>query len=221
MKNRKSKKKTYIALFVIFVLMLGLFGACKKAGKGIIVTDSEGKTRVLATNEKGETMTDEANNIVILVTGLDGKEETQRVAMPDYYVSGSTIETKTYTVKVPKGWEQGNGISDITLVHKSTNAEINLFKMDGKTLEYANIEAELLMNAMRKEGDTVETTQVTIYGVEGTKYTATRAEESKTTATSFYIFEKNESVYSFYTIVDDKDKDRVDFEAIINAIVFK
>lgn len=214
-KNRKIKIFT---LFVVFVLMLGVFGACKRATKGIVITDNEGKTRVLATNDKGETMTDEAGNLIILVTGLDGKEETQRVAMPDSYVSGKTIETKKYTVVIPKGWEQDTGLGDVKLIHKKTDGEINLVTMDGKTLEYAIDEAEQFMMSIENEGGTVETTAATICEVEAKKYVARAGNGNPIT---FYIFEKNGTVYSFYTAVAEEHKDSVDFEAVINSIVFK
>lgn len=214
----KNRKKKYIALFVVFVLMLGVFGACKKAAKGIVITDSEGKTRVLATNDNGETMTDDANNLIIIATDFDGKEETQRLAMPDYYVSGSTIEAITYTLVIPKGWEQSKGVSDVMLVHKSTESEINLVTMDDKTLGNAIDDAESLMEQIEKEGGTVGTAQTTICGVEAAKYTVAKAASGTIT---FYIFEKNDIVYSFYTVATEEHKDRVDFEAIINSIVFK
>ncbi len=210
--------KKYIALFVVFVLMLGVFGACKKSAKGITITDSEGKTRVLATNDKGETMTDDAGNLIILATDFDGKEETQRIAMPDYYIDGNTIQAKTYTMVIPKGWEKDDGVSDVRLVHKSTKGEINLVTMDGKTLDDALASADSLVEPIEKEGGTVEITKTTICGVEADKYTVAQGETGTIT---FYIFEKNGTVYSFYTVATAQDKDSVDFEAIINSIVFK
>lgn len=214
----KNRRKKVVALFIVFVLMLGLFGACKKATKGIVITDNEGKTRVLATNDKGETMTDEANNLIILVTDFDGKEETQRVAMPDSYVSGKTIQTKKYTVLIPKGWEQDSGLGDVKLIHKKTDGEINLVTMDGKTLEYAIDSMEQFAESIKDEGGTVEVAQATICGVEAAKYSL---ENADTGIITFYIFEKNGTVYSFYTAATNENKDSVDFEAIINSIVFK
>lgn len=215
MKNRKRKT---VAFFIIFVLMLGLFGACKKATKGIVITDNEGKTRVLATNKEGETMTDDAGNLIIMATGLDGEQETQRVAMPDYYVSGKTIETKNYTVHIPKGWEQDTGLGDVKLVHQKTQSEINLVTMKDKTLESAIESAELFIEPIEEQGGTVETTKTTIYGVEATKYVMANVDTGTIT---FYIFEKDENVYSFYTVTTQEDKDHVDFETIMNSIVFK
>ena len=215
MRNRNSK---IVTLFVIFVLIFGVFGACKKSTKGIVITDNEGKTRVLATNDKDETMTDDAGNLIILVTGLDGEEETQRVAMPDYYVEGRTIQTKNYTVVIPKGWEQGAGVSDVRLVHTKTQGEINLVTLNGKTLQDAIDSAESLMEPIEKEGGTVQTGKATICAVEAFTYTVAKAD---TGTIIFYIFEKNGVAYSFYTAATNEDKGSVDFQTIINSIVFK
>lgn len=214
----KNRKKNYIALFLILALMLGLLGACKKSVKGIVITDNEGKTRVLATNEKGETMTDEAGNIIIVVTDVDGKAETNRVAMPDSYISGDTIQTKTYTLVIPKGWEKAEGLGEVSLKHKKTESEIIFVKMDDKPLEYAIDSMEQFVEPIKEQGGTMDITQTTIYGVEVAQYTMSADDKNITT---FYIFEKNGVVYSFYTTSTKEDKDNVDFEAVLNSVVFK
>lgn len=211
------KNKT-IAVFIIFTLVLCLLAACKKDdANGIVVVDDKGVTRVLATDDKGETMTDEAGNLIVVVTGLDGKEETQRVAPPDYYAVGNKIQTPKYAVDVPEGWTQSSMGNVIRLTHTQTKSELNLVTMDGKTLDDAIASAEETMELFKKEG-TVETAEASICGVAATKYTVSKADEGKVV---FYIFEKNAAVYSFYSVVMNEYKDSVDFDAIINSIQFK
>lgn len=207
------------ALLLVFTLILCLFAACgKDKVNGIAIVDSEGTTRVLATNDNGETMTDDAGNLIIVVTNADGKEETQRVAPPDYYVNGNIIETPKYTVTIPKGWEQSAGLGDVRLIHTSTKSELNLVTLKDKTLEDAIFSAEEVMDLMRNEGGTVETVQTTICGVEATQYSVSKADSGTVV---FYIFEKNGTVYSFYAVADKENRDSVGFEALINSIQFK
>ena len=207
------------ALLLVFTLMFCVFAACKRDKvNGIAVVDNEGTSRVLATNDNGETMTDDAGNLIIVVTNADGKEETQRVAPPDYYVKGNIIETPKYTVTIPKGWEQSTGLGDVRLIHTDTKSELNLVTLIGKTLEDGLASAEEVMGLMRNEGGTVETAQTTICGVEATKYSISKSDSG---AVTFYIFEKNGTVYSFYSVAAGENGESIDFETLINSIQFK
>jgi len=163
-------------------------------------------------------MTDDAGNLIIVVTGANGEEETQRVAPPDYYKTGNTIQTPKYTITVPDGWEQSDGLGDVRLIHTGTKSELNLVTLKEKTLQDGLDSAEQVMELMRKEGGSVETVQTTICGVEATQYTASKADSGTVV---FYIFEKNATVYSFYSVAAKADRDSVGFEALINSIEFK
>jgi len=211
--------KKIAALLLISTLLLCVLAACKKDKvNGIAIVDDEGKTRVLATDENGESMTDDAGNLIVVVTGANGDEETQRVAPPDYYMTGKTIQTPKYSVTVPDGWEQSDGLGDVRLIHTDTKSELNLVTLKDKTLQDGLDSAEQVMDLMRKDGGTVETVQTTICGVEATQYTASKADSG---TVIFYIFEKNAAVYSFYSVATEADRDSVDFEALINSIEFK
>jgi len=212
------RKKT-IVFFIVFVLMLCIFAACKKDEvNGIVIVDNNGTTRVLATNDNGETMTDDAGNLIVVVTDAEGKSETQRVAPPAYYADGDTIQTLKYSLTVPKGWSYKSVGNNLKLTNTDTNSELNLVTMEGKTLEDAIASADQTMELFKKEG-TVEVSQTVICGVDATKYTITKADSSGTVI--FYIFEKNGTVYSFYSVVVQAYKDSIDFETIINSIKFK
>lgn len=212
-------RKKIAALFMVFALMLSVFTACKKDKvNGIAIVDDEGKTRVLATNNNGESMTDDAGNLIVIVTGPNGEEETQRVAPPDYYVTGNTIETPKYTVSIPKGWEQSAGLGDVRLIHTSTKSELNLVTLKDKTLQDGLDSAEEVMELMRNEGGIIEGAQIILCGVEATLYFVSKADSG---TIIFYIFEKNGTVYSFYSVADKENRESIDFEAIINSIQFK
>lgn len=215
--------KRYMALILVFFVMLAGFAACKKGG--IVVTDNEGKTRVLATDEKGETMTDDAGNLIVVVTGADGGKETQKVAPPSYYVLDDVIEGSKFSIAVPKGWKQ-SGTGDITIVNEETNAELVLMIKENKTLENAVDEAVAILDAVAEQsGSKLERTTVDIDGVSATKLfmpgnTAAESPESDRDWNA-YIFEKNGTVFLFRGIVEEKYRDSVDFEAIINTVKFK
>jgi hypothetical protein len=211
-------KKRYFIFLLAFFLMLFAFAACKKAEKnGIPIIDDKGTTRVLATNDSGETMTDDAGNLIIVVTDNAGNAETQRVAPPDYYQYGDTIETPKYSLTIPKGWEKTGSGKDVRLSHPATNSELNLVTMDGKTYEDALDSAEQVAELFKAEG-TVETTDAVICGVDAIKYSMTKPDAGNAV---FYIFEKNATVYSFYSVILKENEDSIDAEAIFNSIVFK
>ena len=210
-------KKTVVFL-IVFILMLCVLAACNKnKAHGIVVVDNKGTTRVLATNDNGETMTDDAGNLIVVVTDAEGKSETQRVAPPDYYADGNTVQTPKFSLAVPKGWTYKSIGNNLKLTQTETNSELNLVTMDGKTLDEAIASADETMDLFRKEG-TVEISQTVVCGVDAAKYTITKAD---TGTVIFYIFEKNATVYSFYSVVVQEYKDSIDFETIINSIKFK
>ena len=204
------------AVILLFVALIFLFAACKK--QGITIVDDQGKTRILATDEKGETMTDDAGNIIIMATGLDGENETQRIAMPDFYVSGKTVNTPDYSLTLPRGWTQSGGANTLRLKNKKGDVELTLVTMEGKTIEHALASAEQVVELMEREGGTAETAEATVCGEEATLFTVVKGDEGRIV---FRIFEKNGTVFSFYSVTTGKDTDVAEADKIIESIIFK
>ncbi|MEI6577868.1 MAG: hypothetical protein WCN92_00210 [Eubacteriales bacterium] len=221
--------KKYIAIFLAFCLILTSFSACKRTYKhAIVITDSEGKTRVLVTDDNGKAVTDEANNVIVIVTQAngdpvkdsDGKQETQKVAHPNYYVFKAIIEGKKFTITIPKGWVQSDA-SNVRLTNTETGGEINLLVKDGQNINNVNVYCGKFMDAAKKEDPAakVDTTDIKICGVSATKYSYNS--KLNNSEINLYVFEKNGTVYLFQTAVKNQFKDSVDFEALMNAIKFK
>lgn len=221
--------KKYIALFLAFCVILTGFAACKKAYKyGIIITDSDGKTRVLATDDNGKAMTDEANNIIIIVTQAngdpvkdnEGNMETQKVGHPDYYVADNVVEGEKFSVKIPDGWKQSTA-PDVRLTNIETGGEINFLVKKGQYINNVIVSAEQFMNAAEEQDPTAEIVvkDVKLCGVDATKYEYNSAKNAS--AVTFYIFEKNGTVFLFQAAISNKYKDLVDFEAVMNSVEFK
>lgn len=220
--------KKYFALFLVFVIVLSGFAACIKSNPGIVITGSDGKTRVLATNDNGETMTDDAGNLIIAVTDKNGKGardkegnyETQRVAPPDYYVLENFIESPKFSVPVPAGWEQST-TSNIRLTHTATKGEINLYIEDGQTLTQVSdaVQEFMDMTATKDPNAEFKVETVKICGVSATRYLYSSTQFSAEMAV--YVFEKNGTSFQFQTVIAKENKDIVDFESVINTIKFK
>lgn len=221
--------KRYIATFLAFCVILSSFAACKRAYKhAMIITDSDGKTRVVLTDDNGKAVTDEANNIIVVVTQAngdpvkdsDGKQETQKVAHPNYYVIDDVVEGKKFTVTIPDGWVQGDA-SNVRFTHIETGGEINLLVKDGQNINNVNVYCGKFMDAAKKEdpGSKIDTTDIKICGVSATKYSYNS--DLNNSEINLYVFEKTGTVYLFQTAVKKEFIDSVNFEMVMNAIDFK
>ena len=219
--------KKYFAVFLLFIFVLSVFAACIKANPGIIITGSDGKTRVLATNDNGETMTDSAGNIIIVMTDAKGKaardkngdQVTQKVSPPDYYIYNKVIEGPKFSVAIPEGWEQSDA-SNIRLKKTSTNAELNLMVEDGQTLAQVKDAVEEFMDKAAEDPDAVfKVETIKLCGVSATMYLYDS--EKYTARMVFYVLEKNGTDFLFQGAVGNEYKESVDFESVINTIKFK
>lgn len=221
--------RKYIAMLLAFCIILASFAACKRTYKhGIIITDSDGKTRVIVTDNNGKAVTDEANNIIVIVTQAngdpvkdnDGKQETQKVAHPNYYVVDNVIEGNKFTVTKPEGWEQSDA-SNVRLINTETDGEINLLVKDGQNINNVNVYCGKFIDAAKKEdpASMVDTKDIKICGESATKYSYNS--DLNDTEINLYVFEKKGTVYLFQTSVKKEFKNSVDFEALMNNIRFK
>lgn len=220
--------KKYFAVFLLFIFVLSVFAACIKANPGIIITGSDGKTRVLATNDNGETMTDSAGNIIIVMTDAKGKaardkngdQVTQKVSPPNYYIYNKVIEGPKFSVAIPEGWEQSDA-SNIRLKKTSTNAELNLMVEDGQTLAQVKDAVDEFMDKAAAEDPNAVFKDKTLKlcGVSATMYLYDS--EKYSARMVFYVLEKNGTDFLFQGAVGNEYKESVDFESVINTIKFK
>ncbi|GEM_PF-1471438 len=225
--------KKLIAAALIPAIILAFFAACKKTFKyGLVITDNEGKTRVVATDDSGKAVMDEAGNLIVIetekngkpATDKDGKQETNKVAHPDYYVNDEVIEGSKFVVPIPEGWEQ-SGKTVIRLTHKATGAEIDFMVKEGKSRTTVEAETEMLINTILENDDkaTVSTANAKIAGAEALKYTlfSPKAGDGAGGDIVIYVFEKNSVVYLFQGVVKAQYRKQIDFEAVMNTVKFR
>ena len=213
MKNFKKAFKI-IALVTALGLILFAFAGCKSKAKGKSIVDNRGVTYVVVTEENGENVTDEAGNLVV----YDNLGETQLVATPDYYVSDGKVISKLFSLTPPKGWVASSaGGDDVDLTHEGTGNTVRLVSLKSdlaKGLE----DMETLAEASRKEGVEVTVSTEEMYGVKATVNTI----KSQESTIVFYIFEKNGSAFSFYSIAKKDFKDKAaGFNEVFDAVEFK
>jgi len=219
--------KKYIAIFLAFFIIIAGFAACKKANK-IVITGSDGKTRVLATNDAGETMTDDAGNLIIVVTDAKGdvskdakgNTETQKVAPPDYYVYDKVIETPKFSVAIPDGWVQSRA-GNVRLTQTKTQGELDLIVESGKTVGYIKYTSQTFMDNAKKKDPKAEVskTDINICGVKAVKYHYKSTQFAA--QINLYVLEKNGTVYLFESVIKNEFIESVDFEKVMNTVKFK
>lgn len=103
-----SKKIIALALAIVFIATA--FTAC---GNKLELTKINGKEYPLATNKDGETIVNEHNQVAVIVTDeneevitySDGEDQTRWVQINGSLVIEDRIQTKDYTLAIPKGWE--------------------------------------------------------------------------------------------------------------------
>jgi hypothetical protein len=220
--------KKYIAIFLVFFVIIGSFAACKKANKGIVITGSDGKTRVLATNNAGETLTDNAGNLILVVTDAkgdvskdsNGNAETQKVAPPEYYLINNSVECSKFSVVIPDGWQQSRA-DNIRLIQIKTGGELDLMVKAGSTVDDVMYSSQTFMDSAKKQDPKAEfgTTTANICGVKATKY---HYKSTKFAAQiNLYVFEKSGIVYLFESVIKNEYISSVDFEKVMNTVKFK
>ncbi|MBR5245847.1 MAG: hypothetical protein IKV25_00575 [Clostridia bacterium] len=115
--------KKIIAVALALVCIATIFTACKQKYE---TTDVNGQDLLLYTDENGNTVINDENQIVVVVTDEDGEiityengeEQTRFVQISGSFIGDGYIQGKNFKINTPKGWE-GTQISRI--IKKNTD----------------------------------------------------------------------------------------------------
>lgn len=118
--------KKIIAILLVFTLVITCFVACQK--KKYETTNVNGMDLLLYTDENGNTVINEDNQIIAVVTDSDGEiityesgeEQTHYVQISGSFVNNGYIQEKNYKLAIPEGWE---GTTNSKIIKKDTDGK--------------------------------------------------------------------------------------------------
>lgn len=154
--------KKIIAILMVFVIVVTCFAACKK--HDYKTTDINGQDVLLYTDKDGNTVINEDNQIVAVVTDregeiityADGEEQTYNIQISGSMVMGDYVQSKDIKMGVPKGWE---GTKNEMIFKKGTDNKcfIQFSKTyvlkDNETFSEAFIETDKVNEDIKKAFD--------------------------------------------------------------------
>ncbi len=156
--------KKIIALALAIVLIATLFAGCTKYGDKVEIN---GKDYIVMTDDEGNTIIDEDNNMIVVVTNANGKEVVDQNGEPQTYLvqvlgdelGNGKVYSKYGTFITPEGWE---GNTKGFLVKKGTNekcyinctmvAEIDKENTYEKYIENAEQQIATIVLAAEQQG---------------------------------------------------------------------
>jgi hypothetical protein len=150
------------ALPLAFALLLvSLFSVVSGCGKknlgGLPYVDSQGETRLLATDRDGQTLPAEPGSFVELETRpggyaayADGKQVTKVSAYPGYFLHARAgqpdlLETSLFSLSRPKSWTPDTTLSTLKIYYKKDNSHFIEWINTGKPLAEAQAELDKQM----------------------------------------------------------------------------
>jgi len=176
--------KKIIAILLVFTLVITCFVACQK--QKYETTKIGGQDVLLATDEEGNTIINDDNQFVAVVTDsegeiltyADGEEQTYFIQISGSWVADGYIQNKNYKLSIPEGWR---GTEDDKIVKIGTEDDCYIHFVENKTLgenetyaeflEAMDQQNELLIEGFKKEGYTLTVDRKsTTIGTSGTKY---------------------------------------------------
>ncbi len=179
--------KKIIAILLVFTLVITCFVACKR--HNYETTNVNGMDLLLYTDKDGNTVVNEDNQIIAVVTDSDGEiityengeEQTHFVQISGSWVGDGFIQEKDYKLVIPEGWE---GTENHRIVKKDTENKCYIKFTKNKTLDknetletYLEIidqQNEQLVEGFKKEGYTLTvdkaTTSITKNGLKSEWY---------------------------------------------------
>lgn len=127
--------KKYIAIIICAVIVLGCFASCSKKPD-----DVSGYPAV--TEKDGGVIRDEAGNLIVYVTDINGKIEkgedgekvTSPVALEHPIVVGRRVEGPTYALNIPDGWSDKLTSADLDITRDGTKDNLRLSHIKDSSL---------------------------------------------------------------------------------------
>ena len=126
--------KKYIAIIICALTVLGCFASCSKTAE--LIGDYPAVTQ-----KDGGVIRDEAGNIIVYVTDINGKIEkgedgeniTSPIAIKHPIVVGRRVEGPTYAINIPDGWSDKLTASDLDIIRDGTKDNIRLSHIKDST----------------------------------------------------------------------------------------
>ena len=150
--------KKYIAIIICAVTVLSCFAACAK--KPDLVGDYPA-----VTEKDGGVIRDEAGNIIIYVTDINGKIEkgedgelvTSPVAIKHPIVVGRRVEGPTYALNIPDGWSDKLTAADLDIIRDGTKDNIRLSHIKDTSLSEVLEKRQSVINLAKVNFPSAET----------------------------------------------------------------
>lgn len=176
--------KKIIAILLVFTLVITCFVACQK--QKYETTEIGGKDVLLATDEEGNTIINDDNQFVAVVTDsegeiltyADGEEQTYFIQISGSWVADGYIQHKDYTLAIPEGWR---GTEDNKIIKRDTEDNCYISFIENKTLgenetiatylEAMDQQNEQFIEALKQKGYTLTVDKKsTTIGTSGINY---------------------------------------------------
>lgn len=149
--------KKYIALILTAVVFLSCFAACAK--KADLVGDYPA-----VTEKDGGVIRDEAGNLIIYVTdvngkiekGEDGEKVTTPIAIKHPIVVGRRVEGPTYALNIPDGWSDKLTAADLDIIRDGTKDNIRLSHIKDSSLSKVLEQRQSVINIAKSNFPTAE-----------------------------------------------------------------
>ena len=160
--------KKIIATLLVFTLVITCFVACQK--QKYELTNVNGMDLLLYTDKNGNTVVNEDNQIIAVVTDsegeiltyADGEQQTHYVQISGSYVGDGYIQDSNYKLVIPEGWR---GSENHRIIKKNTDDNCYIQFLKNKTFEkdenidehFASLDAQNdeLIKGFEKEGYTL------------------------------------------------------------------
>lgn len=176
--------KKIIAILLVFTLVITCFVACQK--QKYETTNINGVDVLLYTDENGNTVINDDNQLVAVVTDREGEiityengeEQTYNIQISGSWVGDGIIRHKDYELVVPEGWR---GTENNKIIKKDTEDDCYITFIENKTLgenenftEYLDAieqQNKQFIDAFKEEGYTLTIDRkTTTIGTSGINY---------------------------------------------------
>lgn len=236
----KSILKTLTCFVLLLAVITGVMSGCKKKPQDATnVTLVVGQDATPQTNEDGNLVRDENNQVVAVVTDANGyavteengEAKTELIPMSNAIILSDKVETPTFTVGVPKGWTgQHSGSKDALIVvinttDKNETTSIVIYTRllddtvhdDGQPpmfSQYDLVKRNVTVTKEKKDN-------IKIAGVEATRERCdVTSEKIETRVLSFYSFTGKSAEYGVICYSKDAKTADKTFEDVLNTIEF-
>lgn len=185
--------KKIIAILLVFTLVITCFVACQK--QKYETTNINGLDVLLHTDENGNTVINEDNQIVAVVTDREGEiityengeNQTYNIQISGSWVGDGFIQDKDYKLVIPEGWR---GTEDNKIIKRDTEDHCYINFIENKTLE-KNETLETYLDAIDQQNEQL------VEGFKTEGYTLTVDRKTTTIGTSATKYE-----WYAYKVVD-------------------